>query len=303
MMRFCLIDQKGEKRWEEASPLALVLRRDADTPADSLEVTFDAKKPVTAETPCALMVYAGDTVLFSGIVDEHSILMDDTGREEFFSCRSRIGLLMDNEAMPGVLRMPSLRLMEKLFLSPFGLTLGQNGTSPKGGELTVEKGTSCFTVLRQFARRFLGTELHCTKDGTVLFSERVPEKIKLQSVMAAEILYQPYARISRVVVQNTHSGAYNTVYENPVKGGALRVRYLSAGALSAPKTVFAAGERKAVRVRVTCAAWIDATPGDLCDLSRFGAEFSAMRLESLCCRVTRDGEKTELTFSRVSEDA
>ena len=93
-------------------PAGITLRRDADTPADSLKLSFAFDFPAELEPCAARLEYNGETV-FDGIVDEQAVHFEKGEKSTSFSLRSRTALLLDNEAEPGTIRMPSLRLMEQ----------------------------------------------------------------------------------------------------------------------------------------------------------------------------------------------
>lgn len=292
--------QNGEER--AAKPSSLFLRRDADTPADSLELSFLAAKPLFSAEPEGVQVLREGVLLFSGIVDEHNILLDENGRRETFSCRSLAARMIDSEALPGLLRMPSLRLMEQRFLQPLGLAAGQGDRKPKAGELTVEKGTSVWSAVSAFAREMLQTEPWCGRDGAVHFCPREAKWLTAEGILSAEICRRPYSVVSRVVVQNSRSGAYSTVYENPEAAGVYRVRYLSARAKTAPKALIAAGERGRLSARLTLAGYADGDPGDLCDASAADASLGQMQVESLRYSVSETGERTVLELGKRAEE-
>ena len=296
MTRFVFLFADGAQAAVKTAPQSVSLRRDADTPADSLELTFETAKPLFSTEPCGLRMERDGEVLFSGILDEHSVHEKGGVRTEFFSLRSRAAVLLDNEAVPGQLRMPSLRLMETRFLLPYGIRAEAGDFSPKAGELVIEKGTSCWQAVCRFAESFLHCTPHCTREGTLRFAERAVKTLHLSDVQETELLRRPYAQISRVVVQNAHSGAYNAVYENEAAAGVCRERYLSAYAKTAPRSLIADGERQSLRLRVVCGGLVDGDPGDLCSFPTFGASCEKMRLTALRYRFAQGEEKTELTF-------
>lgn len=279
-------------------PEKLELERTEGAPEDSLKLIFQSGTAVLPGEPCGIRMEKNGALQFLGTVEEHTVRMEGGQREEVFTCRCRAALLTDCEAKPGILRMPSLRLMELLFLTPFGLQAAGMDFMPKQGELIIEKGTSCWAVLNTYGARFLGCEPVCRRDGTVCFSGQAQRWITLPAVKRVECIRRPCAQISRVVVQNARTGAYNAAYENPAAVHGNRVRYLSARADTAPKTVIAEGERKALQMRVVCFGFVDAEPGALCDLSAYGAEFRRMRVCSMGYTCTEGCGETELTFER-----
>ena len=279
-------------------PEKLELERTEGAPGDSLKLIFQSGTAVLPGEPCGIRMEKNGALQFLGTVEKHTVRMEGGQREEVFTCRCRAALLTDCEAKPGILRMPSLRLMELLFLTPFGLQAAGMDFMPKQGELIIEKGTSCWAVLNTYGARFLGCEPVCRRDGTVCFSGQAQRWITLPAVKRVECIRRPCAQISRVVVQIARTGAYNAVYENPAAVHGNRVRYLSARADTAPKTVIAEGERKALQMRVVCFGFVDAEPGALCDLSAYGAEFRRMRVCSMGYTCTEGCGETELTFER-----
>lgn len=119
----------GEKHSPKAEPSEWLLRSDADTVADSLTVRFSVGKRLFTEEPVGAVLKKDGAVIFEGIVDEHRVKCRNGARTEVFSLRSRAALLLDNEAAPMELRLPSLRLLERMYLMPLGLHAvgGDNG--------------------------------------------------------------------------------------------------------------------------------------------------------------------------------
>lgn len=301
-MQLTFLFKDGTERKPDRLPEKLVLERLDGTPRDSLTVTFRRQWPLFSGEPWGIRMEKGGSLQFLGIVEEHMVRQDGGEREEVFICRCRGAVLPESEARPGTLRMPSLRVMEMLYLLPFGLRAVGADFRPKPGEFIVEKGKTCWAVLSGYGEQFLGCSPFCGRDGTVHFSEREARWITLPPVKTAEILRRPAEQVSRVVVQNARSGAYNAVYENPAAGTG-RVRYLSARDNTAPAEVIAEGERKALQIRAVCFGFMDAEPGDLCDLSVYGAEFRRMRVTSYRYTCENGCGETALTFSRCGEEA
>ena len=277
-------------------PAGITLRRDADAPADSLKLSFAFDFPAELEPCAARLEYNGETV-FDGIVDEQAVHFEKGEKSTSFSLRSRTALLLDNEAEPGTIRMPSLRLMEQRLLRPLGLSAEGADDGPKQGELVIEKGTSCWAALCAFSERFLKVTPYETRAGKLCFAARRPETLRLPALLALDRRRLPYARISRVVVQNSQTGAYSAVIENPAAGGVRRTRYRASDAGNSPAEIFEQGERAALSVLAVCAGFVDALPGDLCSFPQLGARCAGMRLRLMRYRLTRGTEETELLFA------
>lgn len=285
---------------EQAAPVppaGITLERDTDAPAGRLELTFESGAALFGREPCGVRLERGGTVLFTGVIDEHRICLEGGAREELFSLRSRVALLQDSEAEPGTLRMPSLRLMEQRFLSPFGMKAEDGDFSPKQGEMIVEKGTSCWNALCAFSERFLRCTPYGTRAGNLRFAARTPKRLRLQAVRSIEYSYRPEMQISRVVVQSTRTGAYSAVFENDA-AEIPRMRYRAAQEGQSPREIIEAGEQGAFGVRVVCGGFVDAEPGDVCDFSGLGSAYRHMRLTGMQYRLVREMEETELRFER-----
>lgn len=275
-------------------PVRMELFRDMETPADGLELRYDAAQPVCGEAPNGIRVMRGETLIFEGIIDTHTVETEKGQRTESFVCRSAAAKLLDNEAQPGVLNMPSLRLMEKLYLAPFGLRAEDRVFASAAGRLSVEQKTRCWAVLRRFAEQFLGAEIFCTRNGTVCFSARSGKILELPTAIRLRLTRNPYAQVSRVVVQNARTGAYNAVYENEKAGGVQRIRYFSARAETAPQAVIAAGEQDALAVTAVFPGYIDADPGDWADLTAYDPTLPQLQVTAV--RYVQNGESGETTL-------
>jgi len=137
----------GEKHSPKEEPNEWLLKCNADTVADSLTVRFSVGKRLFMEEPVGAVLKKDGAVLFDGIVDEHRVKCQNGARTEVFFLRNRAALLLDNEAAPMELRLPSLRLLERMYLMPLGLHAVGGDRRPVEGVLTVEKGVSCFEAL------------------------------------------------------------------------------------------------------------------------------------------------------------
>ncbi len=283
---------------KEAVPDTLSLRRDSDTPADSLEMEFLADAPLFDREPTGVRAERDGETVFLGIVDEHGVRLDGRGRREFFSCRSLAARMIDCEALPGVLQDPSLRLLEQRFLLPIGLKLGAGDAAPKRGTFTVEKGVSVWRAMCDFGRAFLKTEPHCSRDGTVVFAKREPRRFCLSGAARAEVIRRPYSAVSRVAVQNVRNGTYTAVWENPDAKGICRIRYLSAHARTSPKALIEAGERGRLAVRLVFEGYFDGDPGDAVEAEGIEGVRETLAVERVRFTADGTGETTELYLVR-----
>ena len=262
--------------------------------ADSLTVRFSAGKRLFTEEPVGAVLKKDGAVIFDGIVDEHRVKCQNGARTEVFSLRSRAALLLDNEAAPMELRLPSLRLLERMYLMPLGLHAVGGDRRPVEGVLTVEKGVSCFEALQTFSERYLNCTPYTDKSGGVHFESYVPKTVKPDWVTAREVIFCPYKMLSGVTVQNAQTGAYSAEYHDPL-APQVRVRYLSAYAKTAPTALLNESRRASKRLKLTCASYIDGNMGDTMRTEELGE----VRLISKNVLLRGKDVKTELHFEPV----
>lgn len=296
MMRFWFRFPDGAEVLLAREPVRMKLTRQSGMPADALEVVFSAAGALFSAEPCAVRVEKDGVEVFAGIVDEHVVRMEKGGRQESFACRSAAALLVDSEAMPGMLEMPSLRVMEKLYLAPFGLCAAGDDFAPKRGQLVIETGTTCWEVLCDFAERFLGCTPYCV-GNSVCFGAREPEKVTLLRVKSLEVVRRAREQLSRIVVQSAQTGAYSAVYENAAAPVA-RVRYLSARSETSPAVLFAEGERNAMHAEVICAGYVDARPGDSVESTEYEDALCGLRVAGMVFSAENGVSETRLTLER-----
>lgn len=141
---FEFVFASGEKHSPKEEPSEWLLRSDADTVADSLTVRFSAGKRLFTEEPVGAVLKKDGAVLFDGIVDEHRVKCQNGARTEVFFLRSRAALLLDNEAAPMELRLPSLRLLERMYLMPLGLHAVGGDQATGRGRFDRRKGRELF---------------------------------------------------------------------------------------------------------------------------------------------------------------
>ncbi len=293
-MRIFFYMPDGAVRSPKAEPTEIKLKRSCASPADELYVSFETDIGLFAETPTFVRAEHGGRVVFDGIVDEHKVKRQSGVRTESFSCRSRAALLEDNEAMPGVLQMPSLRLLERLYLKPFGLKGDGGDNSPQRGRMVVETRTSCWEVLCKFSKRFLGCTPRCMPDGTVSFAIDNAKKLTLPEPLSLTVTDRQSKLISHVIMQSAASGAYNTVYES---GSRIpRVRYVSSASGITPKEVFSEGLQAALSAEAVLDGFTDAVPGDLASLESFDGRCERMRTRSVNYTFENGRIETRMLF-------
>ena len=140
------------------------LTYDREAPADLLEAVFPGEQ--WPELVWVTVELSGRRV-FWGLVDEQNLRVGPQGRETELVCRSGEALLLDSEAPPETLSRPSLEKLERLVLQGLGLSRVVGDRSQKQGQLTVEKGMSCWEAVEEFCRGWLGTVPYVDEAGAL----------------------------------------------------------------------------------------------------------------------------------------
>ncbi len=279
-------------------PEEAVLTRDRDAPADMLRAKFPAAS--LWEECREVFVYDNGKLLFRGIVDEQNTLLTSAGLTVELVCRSLEALLLDNEAPPGTFSVPSLAQLETKLLAPLGLAFGEGDREKKRGELTVEKGESCWTVLERFCLDFLGAAPFVDLEGRVRCGGIPEETIELAEVISAQVSRLPCRYISEVWQQSCR-GEYDTLY----RGGRKRIfrrRYSSMQGGKDPRQILAQGERESFLLTVTCAGavWPGRNVSASVTIPGVG-RFAECPVRNVLYRRSKAGESTRFVLERGKE--
>lgn len=275
-------------------PLEAQLIYDSDAPADQLTAVFPAEK--LWEDLAVVRIFHEGQVVFGGIVDEQNTRLSGEGFQVELVCRGWEALLLDNEAQPGVLKNPSLAMLWEKYFKSLGFMDILGDKEPKSGELTVEKGASCWELLEGFCREYLGTVPY-VDGGGVLHCEGMPTaQMKLEKVLSAELSRQPCKQLS-AVWQQSFRGTYDTPFRNTTAWGVKRQRYVSMEDGRDPRALLREAQRESVLLTVECSGnhWPDRGAKVGVKAQRLGS-FGGCSVRS--ARYSRDsrGERTKLVL-------
>ena len=276
-------------------PTEAVLSFEEDAPADQLKAVFPADK--LWDELCEVLVYRDGKLLFRAIVDEQNTSLSSDGLSVELVCRSMESVLLDNEAQPMTINDPSLPLIARRLLEPLGFSEIKGDEKPVPGQLTVKKGSSCWTVLADFCKNSLGTAPYIDEQGVVRCDAGEPETIELKEILTAEISRLPCKRIS-AVFQQSYGGGYDACFKNPGALG-VRRRYLSMQSGKDPREVIAAGEEESFLLTVNCRGVFWAKRGSRVNVTvpRVG-RFTNCRIKETVCIRDKNGERTKLILKR-----
>ncbi len=216
MLSFILTDIQGTEHIL-SEPLSITLNRDITAPADSLTALFVSDEGETEFSDIA--VYDGKKCVFRGIVDEQTETFSANGRLLEINARSLAALLLDNEAMPQSWYLPNMRLFMERNFSKLGFTQYVGEDAPKSGSMSIDKGTSEWSVLEHYCENFLGTYPSIDENGVINISGTEPELTVITGDGDIRILSLKRTRkrcgvISEYRVRSNRFGSYEMLIGN-----------------------------------------------------------------------------------------
>ena len=184
-------------------------------PCDWFELSFiyySSQLPAL-RSACSFKAVHNSAVVFSGVVDEYSISIDDKGSVVTVSGRSDAALLLDNE-LPAQ-EYASISSAEALssFVTPYGITGVVSGAAKTLYAFSVRTGESAWSALRRFCRYAWSTTPYFTRDGTLILNGRTGGTITVDAskdAASAALCDERYGIISDVTVRNRVSGTSYT---------------------------------------------------------------------------------------------
>ena len=145
------------------APQSVELNLSEEAPADDFLGVFPLEKSLPELD--RLELWSGRELVFEGWIDEQTEEIGPAGLSLCLAARSRVALLLDNEARPQNYRMPSLKLLFERHLQPYGFTGYLGDDAPFSAALRVEKGMSEWEVLELFCRDYLHVVPRFTAEG------------------------------------------------------------------------------------------------------------------------------------------
>ena len=198
---------------------SIQINKSRETPADSLTAVFFSEK-IHPEYKLIEAYTSENQLFFSGIVDEQKFEVAENGCFLTIKSRSKTAYLIDNEASPQIYKRPSLDIIFKRHIKPYGFTSIIGNKSTFNANIEVEKGMSEWDVLEEFCSSCLGTFPLVNADGSIDASGRVATKKILFSNAGSGISYsyisQKYNRY-KLISEITVCAPYAAIYVDKVK--------------------------------------------------------------------------------------
>ena len=249
-------------------------------PCDWFEVSFIyySHQLSKLQSACRFRAEHNGATVFTGVVDEYSISIDEHGSVVTISGRSPAALLLDNELPAASYAALSSESLISSFITPYGINQVVSGAAKTLGSFSVSTGESAWSAVKRFSRYAWGTTPFFTPEGVLILNGRQGSNITVDAdkdAHAVKLRDERYGIISDVCVKNRVTGASYTVRNEDfiARGGK------SHRELTVPKTTGADAARytaeyqiaESVRgrhlIELTLTKQFACFPGDIIELS------------------------------------
>lgn len=249
-------------------------------PCDWFEVSFIyySHQLSKLQSACRFRAEHNGATVFTGVVDEYSISIDEHGSVVTISGRSPAALLLDNELPAASYAALSSESLISSFITPYGIGQVVSGAAKTLGSFSVSTGESAWSAVKRFSRYAWGTTPFFTPEGVLILNGRQGSNITVDAdkdAHAVKLRDERYGIISDVCVKNRVTGASYTVRNEDfiARGGK------SHRELTVPKTTGADAARytaeyqiaESVRgrhlIELTLTKQFACFPGDIIELS------------------------------------
>ena len=182
------------------------IQRTDGEPCGAFSVTFPAGEGTEEALKDAAFFQAeyGGATVFTGIVDEYAVTLDEKGLLATVTGRDLAGLLLDNQCRAAEFQMAQLEDILSRYVRPLGIgKIRADDLGPVGG-FAVETADTCWQVLSGWCRHSAEVRPWFLADGTLCL-EREPEVgfvilSPANGLLSAEVRRQRYGVVSRQTV-------------------------------------------------------------------------------------------------------
>lgn len=282
-------------------PMSVVLNRADDVPADFANIKVNS---VNLPELMSIAVYRNDKVVFSGEIDEQ---IEAFGKESYteFVARDSAARLIDSEAYPKSFVNPSAKDIFDSYAKPLGFSkmIGENKVY--SGKFTVDKETSCYSVIRTFAMEVYGTFPKCNGDKLYIEGYKSDEVLHLGGegapVTDMRVVNLRCNRVSRVYLKYKDGQSYNTFLadESAEEQGINKVRYINlasqGSSLKDVDVIFDEAKKKSFYADVVCRGFYAETIGKTALIDGVETEYY---ISSARYVADKKGEFTKLKILR-----
>jgi len=308
-MEWILTLWNGEE-YRLPSPLYWRLEYGLGTPCDSflLRCPYGGGEEEALAEATRLTARWEGAVVFRGVVDECQCCWDAEGGLLELSGRGLAALLLDNEAQGADFGTATLEEILRRYVTPFGISRGDNVRLPPVSGFSVQTGSSCWQVLYQFARYHGGVAPRLDPQGRLMLSPLPQTESNTVLDGSLPVLkrvwrYQRYGVLSKVrVVNRVTLAAQDVVDDDFQRIGGCASRVLTVPRRTGFQTMRYSGrfqldksKSRMKTISLTLGAPFVAFPGELLRVNLTGWQVSGLwRVTEAVVEMDQDGYKTRL---------
>ncbi len=207
--------------------ISLSIKKSTDAQAHSLSCSIFADKII--DNISEIKVIDNDFILFAGIVDTQKITCDGSGLHIDITARSYSALLIDSEALPTTYYMPSLQLIYDKNIAPYNIKGYKGDNKTYTGILTINKNSSEWSVLQNFANKFMGVTPIIDENKVLDLTDNNKNNTVIinfnRNTMSISKELRPYKLISKIIMRTNDNSDYSTIINNSNTNALLKKRY------------------------------------------------------------------------------
>lgn len=298
MLGVYIFDDKGNIVCFE-KPLSLTVDMSLTVPCDIATVVLPYKEYTDG---AEIKIYNETDLIFVGVIDEEISIFNTTGNYKKYVARSKMALLLDNQAYPTELNNITRTYLGNKYLKDFSIDFDK-GEEVYTGKITVDNGMTVYDIFAEYCDKVFSSSPRMTSKGKLIFNSNIDSEITLSNLSYTSLTENKKRceKISKVSLM-TNSRFYDYIIENKeTKGTSIcRERFLDA---SIGKSVYPENGENLIEnsnlnsyeVQVTCPYNLTYCLGYKCKVESIAEKLQVAEIEY---SYNSKGEETKLILRR-----
>jgi prophage tail gpP-like protein len=200
------------------APVSWRVVRTGSVPCDEMELCcpWDGEGLEALRRCDRFVVYEGDAVMLTGVVDEYEARVTQTGRFLTVTGRGMMARLLDNEAEAVSYQKLTVDELLRRHAAGWGINWQKTDKGSRGGSWEVRSGESQWSVISGFCRSVLGYEPYMTALGELVVAplRGSGEELRLgEGILSCTLRDKRYGVISEMLVKNKGGDGVRVVNE------------------------------------------------------------------------------------------
>lgn len=293
---------------------SIQINKSREAPADSLTAVFFSEK-IHQEYKSIDVFTSKNEIFFSGIIDEQKFEVTNGGSFLTIKSRSKAAYLIDNEATTQTYKRPSLDIIFKRHIEPYGFTEINGNKTTFNVTLDVENGMSEWDVLEKFCSLCLNTFPVVNADGSIDVSGNLDNKKILFSNADGRINFSNISQkinrhrlISEITVCEPYAAIYvDKIYDQDlINRGICRRKFINLSdentfskkiSIDTVKQMISETKNRYREITVKCPGAIFAQIGSGCQINDYTlGTLQNLKIYEMEYNLNKTGEYTTFTL-------